>query len=71
MNPRLHHIHHSQCKGECDSNWSSGFAAWIAYMALIVRNAGAERQAIAIGVPDYEASRLRLQRLLALPFQHR
>lgn len=68
VSPRMHGIHHSDVRGETDSNYSVVFPWWDRLHATLVL--GVPQRAIKVGVPGYAAPEdNRLWPLLALPFR--
>jgi sterol desaturase/sphingolipid hydroxylase (fatty acid hydroxylase superfamily) len=68
VTPRMHGIHHSQVRGETDSNYGIVFSWWDRLHRTIGLNV--PQSMIEVGVPGYgsvEASRL--ERLLIMPFE--
>src|SRR5688500_11713707 len=51
VTPRMHGIHHSQVRGESDSNWSSGLTLWDRLHGTLKLNV--PQRAIAIGLPAF------------------
>lgn len=65
--PRMHGIHHSGVRDQCDSNWSSGLAVWD-HLHRTFRLDVPQDQ-IAIGVPGYrDPAGTRITPSLAMPF---
>jgi len=65
--PRMHGIHHSQVKGETESNWSSGLSLWDHLHGTF--RLDVPQDAVAVGVPGYrDAADTRLGLALRLPF---
>lgn len=68
VTPRMHGIHHSDCKEEADSNWSSGLNLWDRLHGSLRLNVPQEE--IVIGVPAYrDPVDVEFTRLLRLPFE--
>jgi sterol desaturase/sphingolipid hydroxylase (fatty acid hydroxylase superfamily) len=68
VTPRMHGIHHSQVKGETNSNYSVVFPWWDRLHRSLVL--GIRQNDISIGVPGYARPEdNRLPTLAALPFQ--
>jgi sterol desaturase/sphingolipid hydroxylase (fatty acid hydroxylase superfamily) len=66
--PRLHGIHHSARRGECESNWSSGFTVWDRLHGTL--RCDVPQAAITIGLPAYrDEPGQALGPMLALPFR--
>ena len=68
VSPRMHGIHHSDVRGETDSNYSVVFPWWDWLHATLVL--GVPQRAITVGVPGYAAPEdNRLGPVLAMPFR--
>jgi sterol desaturase/sphingolipid hydroxylase (fatty acid hydroxylase superfamily) len=68
VSPRMHGIHHSDVRGETNSNYSVVFPWWDRLHATLVL--GVPQRAITVGVPGYAAPEdNHLRSLLALPFR--
>lgn len=68
VTPRMHGIHHSDRRDECDSNWSSGLTIWDRLHGTLRLDVPQEALTIGVrslGTPDAVAVR----RLVALPFR--
>jgi sterol desaturase/sphingolipid hydroxylase (fatty acid hydroxylase superfamily) len=67
VTPRMHGIHHSDVKGETDSNWSSGLTVWDWLHGTL--RLDVPQSEIVIGVPAYQDPReLGLAEIIKLPF---
>jgi sterol desaturase/sphingolipid hydroxylase (fatty acid hydroxylase superfamily) len=70
VTPRMHGIHHSQVRGETDSNWSSGLTLWDRLHGTLKLNV--PQGEITIGVPGFEhPDDVTLPKMIALPFAYR
>lgn len=70
VTPRMHGIHHSDCRNEADTNWSSILSAWD-YLHGTIR-LDVPQKTITIGVPAFDApEQVTLGRLLLMPFRRR
>jgi sterol desaturase/sphingolipid hydroxylase (fatty acid hydroxylase superfamily) len=68
VTPRMHGIHHSDRRGETNSNWSSLLSAWDFLHRTMRFDVPQER--IVIGVPAYHDPRdVTLGKVLLLPFR--
>ena len=68
VSPRMHGIHHSDVRGETNSNYSVVLPWWDWLHATLVL--GVSQRAITVGVPGYSAPEdNRLGSVLALPFR--
>ena len=69
VTPRMHGIHHSQVKGETNSNYSTVFSFWDRLHRTLGINI--PQAAIRIGIPGYaDSGDNRLTAALAAPFRH-
>ncbi|HKR64787.1 MAG TPA: sterol desaturase family protein, partial [Thermoanaerobaculia bacterium] len=68
VTPRMHGIHHSDRRGEANSNWSSILTLWdILHGTLLL---GIPQSDLTIGVPAYREDRdVTLGQVLAIPFR--
>jgi sterol desaturase/sphingolipid hydroxylase (fatty acid hydroxylase superfamily) len=68
VTPRMHGIHHSDVRGETDSNWSSGFTLWDWLHGTLKLNV--PQSEITIGVPAFrDPDAVTLPKMVALPFK--
>lgn len=67
VTPRMHTIHHSQVKGETNSNYSVVFRIWDTIHRTICLSPSVEK--VKIGVPAYPENDNRLGYILSLPFR--
>lgn len=66
--PRMHGIHHSSVKDECDSNWSSGLSLWDRLHGTF--RLDIPQNSIRTGVPALRDLRqLRTAKVLTMPFR--
>jgi sterol desaturase/sphingolipid hydroxylase (fatty acid hydroxylase superfamily) len=68
VTPRMHGIHHSDRRGEANSNWSSILSVWDLLHGTLFLSLPQEE--VVIGVPAYEEpSAVTLGRILLVPFR--
>ena len=68
VTPQVHRLHHTEGVSEADSNFGTVLSIWDRFFATY-RAPTAERQALAIGLPEFRDSRwLRLLDTLRMPF---
>lgn len=67
VTPRMHGIHHSDVRGETDSNWSSGLTLWDWLHGTLKLNV--PQHEITIGVPAFrDPDAVTLPKMVGLPF---
>ncbi len=69
VTPRMHGIHHSDRRGEADSNWSSILSIWDRLHGTLLL--GVPQDEVIIGVPAYTtAPDVTVATVLLVPFRH-